>query len=170
MPSWVLLIAYKPFDYICKHIKIIKMIYILFVTIIVSWLATKVFDLFRALARFSRPLSKEELDAYQGVVMITGGAAGIGLATAEFMALRGRDLFLIDYDAEQLKVAKNRLEQLCPKVRIFTEQMDLTTLVDPRAYQSFKQRVDSLKVAFVSIMPELPRKTSTNSCSIVTTI
>ena len=122
------------------------MIYTVVVTLAMIWLVTKVIGLLRALIRFARPLSKEELDAYDGVVMITGGAAGIGLATAEFMAHRGRDLFLIDYDAKQLAAAKDRLEQLCPHVTVTTEQMDLTTLIDPYTYHKFKRRVDAMKI------------------------
>lgn len=43
------------------------------------------------------------------LVVITGGANGIGLATARLLADRGRDLFLIDRDVEPLKAAVEEL-------------------------------------------------------------
>ncbi|MCE2648174.1 MAG: SDR family NAD(P)-dependent oxidoreductase [Streptomycetaceae bacterium] len=41
------------------------------------------------------------------LALITGGANGIGLATAQQLAKQNYDLFLIDKDEENLKIAQS---------------------------------------------------------------
>ena len=43
------------------------------------------------------------------LALITGGANGIGLATADNLAQKGYDLFLIDKDLSNLEIAKTSL-------------------------------------------------------------
>ena len=58
------------------------------------------------------------------LALITGGANGIGLATAEQLASQGYDLFLIDKDKENLDLAQRRLSLLGAKVEI--QALDLS--------------------------------------------
>lgn len=58
------------------------------------------------------------------LALITGGANGIGLATAEQLASQGYDLFLIDKDKENLDLAQKRLSLLGAKVEI--QALDLS--------------------------------------------
>ena len=54
----------------------------------------------------------------QPLAVITGGANGIGLATAHQLAQDGYDLFLIDKDLSNLEIAKKQLEVHNRKVEI----------------------------------------------------
>ena len=55
----------------------------------------------------------------QPLAVITGGANGIGLATAHQLAQDGYDLFLIDKDLSNLEIAKKQLAVHNRKVEIY---------------------------------------------------
>lgn len=101
--------------------------------------------LVRNVRMFMKPLTQEELDHYEGDALITGGAAGIGFAAAEYLAQRGKNLYLIDYNAEQLEATKTLLEKKY-NIKVTTEQMDLTKLLDPYTYHSFTRRINQKKI------------------------
>lgn len=52
------------------------------------------------------------------LALITGGANGIGLATAQQLAKQNYDLFLIDRDEENLKIAQSKVLSLGAEVQI----------------------------------------------------
>ena len=52
------------------------------------------------------------------LALITGGANGIGLATAQQLAKQNYDLFLIDKDEENLKIAQSKVLSLGAEVQI----------------------------------------------------
>ncbi|NIB40450.1 SDR family oxidoreductase [Pseudomaricurvus alkylphenolicus] len=58
------------------------------------------------------------------VIAITGGAQGLGLATARYLAAQGAQLALIDLDAEKLEVAAKACQQEVgdhsPEIRCYT--------------------------------------------------
>ncbi|WP_018296119.1 glucose 1-dehydrogenase [Corynebacterium lubricantis] len=51
-------------------------------------------------------------------VVITGGASGLGLATAERVAQEGANLFLVDLNEDALQQAKSQLEEENPGVKV----------------------------------------------------
>ena len=64
------------------------------------------------------------IDSDRPLALITGGANGIGLATAEKLASKGYDLYLIDKDADNLELAKRKIQLAGAKVEI--QALDLS--------------------------------------------
>ncbi len=70
---------------------------------------------------------------YNGkVAVITGGASGIGFATAKQLAARGAQLVLVDVQADALGHARDALKQIT-KQQIATRICDVSDLDDMRA-------------------------------------
>ncbi|MFL9843427.1 glucose 1-dehydrogenase [Flavobacterium rhizosphaerae] len=67
-------------------------------------------------------------------VIITGGAMGLGLATAQVLADKGANLVIVDYNEEALDKAKNELEKSGAKV--------LTIVADVSNEEAVKNYVD----------------------------
>lgn len=62
-------------------------------------------------------VGQAERDAFRGAVaVITGGASGIGLATAEAFVVAGAHVVLLDRDAERLRAEAGRLREATPVV------------------------------------------------------
>jgi len=64
------------------------------------------------------------LDSKPPLALITGGANGIGLATAEKLASQGYDLYLIDKDSDNLDLAKRKI--LLSGARVEIQALDLS--------------------------------------------
>jgi len=60
------------------------------------------------------------------VVIITGGAQGLGLAAAEELASHGAIISLVDYNEKSLNEAKAMLEKKFPDVKILTVVADVS--------------------------------------------
>jgi len=60
------------------------------------------------------------------VIIITGAAMGLGLATAEILASKGAKLTLIDYNTEALKEAEKHLLEKHPSTKILTVTADVS--------------------------------------------
>lgn len=65
------------------------------------------------------------------IVVITGAASGLGLATAERLADEGASLVLVDIDADALKTLEG---QLSAKVPVLAVQANVSRLEDVQAY------------------------------------
>ena len=59
------------------------------------------------------------------VYAITGGASGIGLATAKFLAKRGAAVSLADINEANLVVASESIKQESPSARVLTHALDV---------------------------------------------
>jgi NAD(P)-dependent dehydrogenase (short-subunit alcohol dehydrogenase family) len=59
------------------------------------------------------------------VVAITGGASGMGLATAHYLAERGASLSLADIHRKALDAAKESIENKVPDAKILTTVVDV---------------------------------------------
>ena len=81
----------------------------------------------------------------QPLAVITGGANGIGLATAHQLAQDGYDLFLIDKDLSNLEIAKKQLEVHNRKVEILNIDLSESEHVLSELGKKFSQfEVDAL--------------------------
>jgi len=60
------------------------------------------------------------------VIIITGAAMGLGLATAEYLASKGAKLTLVDYNEDALKEAKENLTKDYPDIDILTVTADVS--------------------------------------------
>lgn len=60
------------------------------------------------------------------VVIITGAAMGLGLATAKELASRGMNLTLVDYNEKSLEAAKEEINTLYKSVKIITITADVS--------------------------------------------
>jgi NAD(P)-dependent dehydrogenase (short-subunit alcohol dehydrogenase family) len=60
------------------------------------------------------------------VVIITGAAMGLGLATAKELASRGINLTLVDYNEKSLAEAKAEISRLYPTIKIHTVVADVS--------------------------------------------
>jgi len=81
----------------------------------------------------------------QPLAVITGGANGIGLATAHQLAQDGYDLFLIDKDLSNLEIAKKQLGVHNRKVEILNIDLSESEHVLSELGKKFSQfEVDSL--------------------------
>ena len=84
-----------------------------------------------------------------GYAMITGGAGGIGKATAEQMALRGIDLILIDFNGKLLEKTITEFQEKYPDIKIIGKTMDLTKIVDEDEYQKFEDEFRKFKIGIL---------------------
>jgi len=81
----------------------------------------------------------------QPLAVITGGANGIGLATAHQLAQDGYDLFLIDKDLSNLEIAKKQLGVHNQKVEILNIDLSESEHVLSELGKKFSQfEVDAL--------------------------
>lgn len=65
--------------------------------------------------------------AFEGkVYAVTGGASGIGLATAKLLAQRGATVCIADVDADALKTVQSSLNSTLSKVIITTTRVDIS--------------------------------------------
>ena len=84
-----------------------------------------------------------------GFAMITGGAGGIGKASAYEFAKMGIDLFLVDVNQKLLSQAKAELQRAYPNIRVKTTVVDLTKLSDEKFYDDFCSKVDEVKIGIL---------------------
>ena len=81
-------------------------------------------------------------DSNRKLAVITGGANGIGLATANNLARKGYDLFLIDRDLDNLKIAEAELKVHGTSVRV----LDLDLSESSNVLEVVSNTVKDLKV------------------------
>lgn len=60
------------------------------------------------------------------VIAITGGASGIGLATAHLLASRGASVSIADVAQEPLEAAITSIKESSPEARIYHKAVDVT--------------------------------------------
>ncbi len=60
------------------------------------------------------------------VIIITGAAMGLGLATAEYLAAKGAKLSLVDYNSEALENAVKKLKDINADVNLLTIEADVS--------------------------------------------
>ena len=60
------------------------------------------------------------------VIIITGAAMGLGLASAKELASRGANLTLVDYNESSLGEAKKEINKQYPAVKIITVVADVS--------------------------------------------
>ena len=60
------------------------------------------------------------------VIIITGAAMGLGLASAKELAARGANLALVDYNERSLEEAKTEINKQYPAVKIITVVADVS--------------------------------------------
>lgn len=60
------------------------------------------------------------------VIIITGAAMGLGLATAKEAASKGMYLMLVDYNEESLKAAKSEISKEFPAIEVHTVVADVS--------------------------------------------
>ncbi len=75
------------------------------------------------------------------LALITGGANGIGLATAEKLASQNYDLFLIDKDKDNLDLAQKKLSRLGVRVEVQALDLSNAQLTD-QAISELVQRIE----------------------------
>ena len=61
------------------------------------------------------------------VIIITGAAMGLGLATAELLAKEGAKLVLVDYNENALKDAEQKLKKINPEVALLSVKADVSS-------------------------------------------
>ena len=66
-------------------------------------------------------------DFKDAVVVITGGASGIGLATARLLATAGAHLVLADINEQGLQQAAEQVKKSGPTVQVITKRTDVTS-------------------------------------------
>ncbi|SDQ66813.1 glucose 1-dehydrogenase [Flagellimonas zhangzhouensis] len=60
------------------------------------------------------------------VIIITGAAMGLGLATAEYLAAKGAKLVLVDYNGDALAEAVKQLKEINTDVDLLTVEADVS--------------------------------------------
>ncbi|MDG4820971.1 oxidoreductase [Asanoa sp. WMMD1127] len=70
------------------------------------------------------------------IAIVTGGAAGIGYATAAGLADRGLDVLIAGRRADVLQSAAHRLRATHPSARVSTGELDLADLASVREFAS----------------------------------
>ncbi|KAL8921279.1 MAG: hypothetical protein Q9172_004105, partial [Xanthocarpia lactea] len=68
------------------------------------------------------------------VIAITGGASGIGQATAQLLAARGAILFMADIQQDALIATVDSIEKSTPNAIVFTRTVDVTISKDVDAW------------------------------------
>lgn len=68
------------------------------------------------------------------VMVITGAAMGLGLATAEVLAKKGANLVLVDYNKESLTDAAKKLQEQYPYQKIITVVADVSDEAQVKNY------------------------------------
>ena len=61
------------------------------------------------------------------VIIITGAAMGLGLATAELLTKEGAKLVLVDYNEDALKDAEQKLKEINPEVALLSVKADVSS-------------------------------------------
>ena len=61
------------------------------------------------------------------VIIITGAAMGLGLATAELLAKEGAKLVLVDYNEDALKDAEQKLKEINAEVALLSVKADVSS-------------------------------------------
>ncbi|MDF0706090.1 glucose 1-dehydrogenase [Flagellimonas okinawensis] len=61
------------------------------------------------------------------VIIITGAAMGLGLATAEYLAAKGAKLSLVDYNGDALDDAVKKLKEINSEVELLTVKADVSS-------------------------------------------
>ena len=84
-----------------------------------------------------------------GYALITGGAGGIGKATAIEFAKRGIDLYLMDFNGTLLEKTVNEIKKQFPKVDVKSKQIDLTTILDEKVYNGLCAELNKLKIGIL---------------------
>lgn len=78
-------------------------------------------------------------------IVITGGAMGLGLATAKVVAQKGANLTIVDYNEEALNKAKEEITILAPDAKI------LTVVADVSSEEAVKNYVEKTVAEFGTI-------------------
>ncbi|KAL8905485.1 MAG: hypothetical protein Q9171_006652, partial [Xanthocarpia ochracea] len=68
------------------------------------------------------------------VIAITGGASGIGQATAQLLAARGATVSIADIQQEALTATADSIKKSTPNATVFTKTVDVTTFEDVDAW------------------------------------
>ncbi len=76
------------------------------------------------------------------VIIITGAAMGLGLATAKELASKGANLTLVDYNEKSLAEAKDEINQQSPAAKI------ITVVADVSNEEAVKNYIDETVKAF----------------------
>lgn len=71
------------------------------------------------------------------VIIITGAAMGLGLATAEYLAKKGAKLSLVDYNAEALEDAVKKLKEIDAHLELLTVEADVS---DEEAVKNYVEK------------------------------
>lgn len=80
------------------------------------------------------------------VAVVTGGASGIGFATAKRLARRGFAICLVDLERASLEAASSELSTMTPDVAVLTGDVSDFTLVEQQAQEVLSRfgRIDVL--------------------------
>lgn len=84
-----------------------------------------------------------------GYALITGGAGGIGRATAIEFAKRGINLYLMDFNGTLLEKTVNEIKKQFPKIDVKSKQIDLTTILDEKVYNELCAELNKLKIGIL---------------------
>jgi len=84
-----------------------------------------------------------------GFALITGGAGGIGKATAHEFAKLGINLYLVDFDGGLLGETEKELRKLYPNILIKTKTIDLRILLQKDEYEKFSKEINLEKVGIL---------------------
>ncbi len=68
------------------------------------------------------------------VIAITGGASGIGQATAHLLAARGATVSIADIQQEALTATVDSIKKSTPNANVFTKTVDVTSFKDVGAW------------------------------------
>lgn len=83
------------------------------------------------------------MNSFNGkTIIITGGAMGLGLATAKVVAQKGANITIVDYNEEALNKAKAEINGLAPEAKI------LTIVADVSSEEAVKNYVDKTVAEF----------------------
>ena len=80
-----------------------------------------------------------EIETEGGIAVITGGASGVGLASAHHLAKRGFDIFLVDRNSDTLDAAASGLRAIGANVTCATVDVSNTKAMTELADQVYSQ-------------------------------